>query len=321
MELNRNTGIVLLALVVLASGCTSGETETGPASTQAVEVMNYSAVPSTVIDSQPVNLRMRLKNLGEKQAEQVKVKIFGPAFGNPDEQEWKIRGVTPAEGKTNQIMDFGTLRTADEEAGVPAPTREGTITLTPPDQADDVKIPYDFKARVAYEYQNRGVTEISMMGDRRFRDSNVQRSQPTVENTDGPIHMDIRTSTPIVFYGEGQTTSDNLCVIVRNEGRGTPYLGETTPTPEETFMNKVSLTISSPGGIGFKPVGGEAGDNDTTVKADLVGNRKMKCFEFTNLQEEFSTTDIEKTIPITLKADYNYFTETQTSVTVKGRQG
>lgn len=318
MELNRNTAVILLGLVVVASGCASGENDTGPASTQAVSVMNYSAVPGTVFDSQQTSLRLRLKNVGEGEATNVQAKIFGPPFGNPSEQEWKVMTVNPSsEGTGDRVIDFNTLRPADEEAGVPATPREGIVTLQPPNLDEGVTIPYDIFARVAYKYQNRGVTEIQLMGDQRYRKSNVERSQPTLENTDGPIHMEIRTRTPIVFYGEGQTTSSNLCVIVRNEGTGTPYMpSETTTDPSDSVLNKVQLTINSAGSIGFRPAGSSEAKEKTPV--DLVGNKGIQCFEFTNLQEEFTTDNIQKTLPITLEADYNYYKETQTSVTVKG---
>ncbi len=320
MKVNRNTVIVLLALVVLASGCTDSTNTEGPAGTQAVQVVNYSAVPDTVFDSQQMNLRIRVKNVGDRDDRKAKVKIFGPPFGSSGNQEWSVDSINPG-SSGDRVIDLGRLRSADEEAGVPATPREGIVTLTPPDLEDGVQIPYDFFARLAYEYQNRGVTEIQLMGDERYRDSSVTRAQPTLQNTDGPIHMEIRTKTPIVFYGGGQSTNSNLCIIVRNEGTGTPFLGSTTPTPDENNVDKVQLTLSSPGNIGFSPVSGSSsgGGSSTTVKVDLVGNRGMECFEFTNLQSEFQTSDIEQTLPITLRADYNYYTETQTSATVKGR--
>lgn len=294
---NRNAGLVLLSLVVLASGCAHTTTGTDAPSTQAIEAVNFTAIPDTVFEGQEPTLRLTLKNTGSFKATNVRAMLFNVPFGQPSQREWGI---------DSRKIDFGTIRPADEEAGLPAVPKERTVTVTPPDLSDGETIPYDFMARIFFNYRSRATTEIILMGQKRFRKTGRERSQPTMENSDGPIQMEVRTRTPIVFYGDG-TTSSNLCLIVKNAGDGTP-----TWPGKPGLENEIELRIKSPGNINFKAIG----DNQPN-KVELVGKRGIKCYKLEEFN--FQSTDIQRTIPITFDALYGYKKQTQTSITVKGR--
>ncbi|MFB6191606.1 MAG: hypothetical protein ABEJ64_04210 [Candidatus Nanohaloarchaea archaeon] len=297
---NRNAGLVFLALVVIASGCAhTGPSGDTAAKTQAVQVSNFSAIPDTVFESQEPTLRLTLKNTGDFKATDVRATLFNVPFGQPSQREW---------GVESRTFNFGTLRPANEEAGLPATPKERTKTVTPPDLSDGEVIPYDFMARIFFKYRTRATTEIQLMGQQRFRETGQARARPAIENTDGPIQMEVRTRTPIVFYEDG-TTSSNLCLIVRNEGQGTP-----TWPQDRTQEDVVQIKIRSSGSMSFETIEGQPN------RLELVGKRGIKCYRVTGF-EDFSSTDIQRTIPVTFEAVYGYKKETQTSITVKGRGG
>ncbi|MFB6190470.1 MAG: hypothetical protein ABEJ91_02765 [Candidatus Nanohaloarchaea archaeon] len=295
---NNSTALVLLSIAVLASGCAhTGTNQDKAASTQAVKVVNFTAIPDTVFESQEPTLRLMLKNTGSVKATGVDATLFNVPFGKPAQRQWAV---------DSRKFEFGTLRPRNKEAGLPATPKERTKTVTPPDLADGETIPYDFMARIFFKYKTRATTEIQLMGQKRFRDTGAARARPAIENSDGPIQMEVRTRTPIVFYQDG-TTSSNLCLIVRNEGVGTP----TWPN-DRSQENVVELQIRSSGSMNFKTLDGQAN------RVELVGNRGIKCYEISGF-EDFSSTDIQRTIPITFEASYGYKKQAQTSITVKGR--
>lgn len=299
IQLERSkSALVLLALVVIASGCshTAGST-TDAATTTAVQVQNFSAIPDTVYESQSPTLRLSLKNTGTVEATNVKAELFNVPFGDRNNREWE---------SDSQKFDFRTLRPANEEAGIPATPKERTLTLTPPDLAEGDTIPYDFMARISYDYETRGDTQIQLMSQSQFRDTGAARSQPTVDNTNGPIQMEVRTRTPIVFYGDGSTSS-NLCLIMENEGEGTPY-----DIDDRESEDVVDISIRNSGDLEFNEVDGDEG------AVELVGNRGIKCYSI-DVSGFDADSDIQRTIPVTFVAEYGYYKDTQTSVTVKGR--
>lgn len=296
---NKSAALILLSIVVLASGCVQDGPEDEAASTQAVQVVNFTAIPDTVFESQEPTLRLTLKNTGSTKATEADATLFNVPFGQPEQRQWAV---------SSKKFDFGTLRPRDDEAGLPATPKERTKTVTPPDLSEGETIPYDFMTRIFFKYSNSATTEVQLMGQKRFRDTGTARARPDIDNTDGPVQMEIRTRTPIVFYGDGTTSSD-LCVIVRNEGTGTP----TWPN-DRSQEGVVELDIKSSGSMSFDTLEGQAN------RVELVSNRGIKCYRVTGF-EDFSSTDIQRTIPITFEASYGYKKQDQTSITVKGREG
>lgn len=298
--ITSRSAIILLALIVAASGCVDSTQDSEASSSVSVE--SFEVVPNPVFSTQEVTARMRLKNTGEQTAEDVNVKLFNIPFGSVKKQEW--------EGTRN--IEFGSLRSADPENNIPATPKTQTVQLQPPELERGISIPYDIMARVSYDYSTKGITEIQLMGEERFRSQSPGRSQPTVDNTAGPVQIGIRTRTPIVFY-EGGSTSSDLCITVTNNGEGTTYLDNQENT------DKVSLTLKSPGSVQFRDTApnSEKLGNPITSEIDLISNQGLKCYRLEDFN--FESTDIQKTLPITITADYGYFKETSQSVEVKGR--
>lgn len=325
MELDRDKIVlVFVSLVVIASGCVDSE-DTSQATTASVDVLNFTAYPSQAYNNQQVRITLQLKNNGEQTAENVAAMLFNVPFTG--ENNWEFT----SGDSSSRWKDFRTLDEAEPENNLPARPHTETWSLQAPNLDNGVTVPYNFMTRVFYKYTNRGSSEIVLMSRDRFRETG-KRGRPALENTNGPIQMEIRTETPLVFYQQdGGQRETEMCIIVRNQGSGTPFLfqeGETyNPGATQKYtvnrsehVNKVNLTIQEQGRINFVASGKSSdSDNPNSAVVDLIGSRGIQCFTLT-ASNWGATSGPQETVPITLHADYGYYRETQTSVTVEGNQ-
>ncbi len=311
MTRNKHRAILgLMALVVVASGCTQSGSDTDVTVTenQGMTIDEFSAFPSSVTSpsGSPANVQLRsvVQNTGGAEAENVQLKIFNVPFsGSPS---WAVNSGDDLAG-SNVGMNFGgaALSPPDPENGVPSTPREDTMELTAPGLGPDVTIPYNFLGELQYDYQTTGISQVQLMSEERFRDTGASRTKPSVDNSAGPIKMEVRTNTPIIFYS-GSNTASQLCVIVRNIADGQPTAeGAKVSGAYSDVENSVELTVSAPNAI-----------SSTTEKVDMVGNRGVECFDFNS---GLTSPDLQTTVPVTTTAKYRYTRESSTSVTVNGQ--
>lgn len=292
VEYNRNLMIGMLAVVVFAAGCTQTGGDAGVSQTPntGISILSFDAFPNEVPGDTTVQVEMEIQNTGGQTAENVEAELFNIPFDGGN--SWNI------ESGPSDNLD---LESSDPQAGVPSSPRTLTWTVNSPGGPENTRIPYDIYADVEYDYSTVATTELQIMSQERFRNTGATRGQPTVDNSVGPVQMDVRTRSPIVYYAGGESTSPRFCVVVRNTGQGTPVVdGE-----EDT----VELSITSTGQLSVQPEDDDAGQE---VEVDLVGNRGVACYETSGALE----TDRQVTLPISMTADYSYNTETSTSVTV-----
>jgi hypothetical protein len=304
---NKNI-LVILSLVVIASGCahTTGTTG-GEATSDSVAIQNFSAFPNDVLNNQQVRLTLTLKNNGEGAAENVQARLFNVPFSG--DSSWK--------GLDSRTIDFGNLNPADEENNLPARESTQYWSLEAPNLDDEVTIPYQFMTEIFYKYNTQGTTSVTLMDQQRFREQGGA-SRPTLDTTSGPIQMEIRTRSPIVFYpGDQGNRNTEMCAIVTNEGTGTPFVHDQAYDGgsydlEDDNTNKVKLRVQDQGRVEF-----DAGDGSNTQIIDIFGNRGIGCFEIDvdNWNEQVGP---QEEVPIVLEAEYGYSKETSTSVTVTG---
>lgn len=304
-------GLVILSLAIIVSGCASGEENTSEVTvsqTSGVEITRFAASPSELFGGQKMNLELNLKNKGGQNAQNVKARLYNVPFSGS--RSWSI-------SSGNQKVSFDNLGAPDPDADTPSLTVPKTWTLTAPTLQSGVTIPYDFFVRVFYKYETTGTTNIQVMSDERFRESGAGRSKPTLDNSGGPIQMEVRTRTPIVFFsssGSDSTETSEFCVIVKNVGGGTPFhptegVNNGNYAVNDNNLDEVVLKVQSSGStVSFE---------STEKKVDLIGGRGVACY---TMKANFvSSQDIQRTIPITMTAEYGYYKDSQTSVTVKGR--
>jgi hypothetical protein len=313
---NSKELIALIALVLVASGCGSngGNTET-EASTSPISVNSFSGIPSSVPSGQTVNINMELENTGDADAENIAVKLFGPTFGTNGDRVWKsatsdddLSRVGP---RTRSIEE---LRAPSEST--PAIPKQVRWSLTSPSLAQSREIDYNFYADIFYQYKTTASTDFKLVSGERFREQGMTQTDADTENSDGPVQIDIRGTTPKIYY-EGDAIESEICITLTNSGSGKVFTeGAVTGEDRKYNMNEanentVELSIQDVGNVEFDPV--ESGD---TVKL-VGGNEGFKCYTMT----ADGLTNSEQNINTQITADYNYVKETQTTVTVEGRRG
>jgi hypothetical protein len=304
--------LMALSLVVIASGCAHTASTGDTATSASVTISNFSAFPSTVIAGESSRLAMTLVNDGDSTATEVQARIFNVPFESDTDSgqnEWEITN-------GDRVIDFNTLEPADPEANLPARERTREWAMEAPDLQEGVTIPYQFISRVAYKYDTRGTSRITLMSQDRYREEGAG-SRPVLDTTSGPVQMEVRTRSPIVFY-PGEERQTEMCIIVRNQGSGTPFHPDADNfdlSDDET--NVVTVTVPDQGSIDFSPAESEEVVGDQTVRVELFGNRGIGCFNI-NVDNWNAGVGPQTETPITATAEYGYYKETRSTVTVEG---
>ncbi|WEL23926.1 hypothetical protein [Candidatus Nanohalovita haloferacivicina] len=311
---DRKFGLVLLAMIVVVSGCTdnSQNTSVSISQTDGVQIESYQATPATLSGGQPATLQMNIKNKGGVDAENVQAKLTNPEFGS-DSGLWSVSG--------GQWKDaFETLRGPDPDAGQNALTRTIQWQVTAPNKNNEVPIPYDFSANLFYKYQTQAVTQMKMVNTNSV-EGQPTRSTPSIDNTGGPVQMGVQASSPVLFTAEsgGSSKTQPLCITIENSGSGTPFLYEESKVNgaayrgvSDDITNTINLTVeTSSSFLGF----GADADKSTTVEKELIGSNPSTCIDMTS--NYVSTSEGSKTATITVTADYGYRLQDNTQITLK----
>ena len=314
MDKNSKLLLALIGAVLITSGCMEGgESE---ASTSAIAVNQFDITPNPAPGGQSVSMQMQLENAGDVEATDVTASIFGPTFGD-DGRTW-----TPDDGTT---MEFNNLQPATDTQ--PAIPQQSTLTFTSPGLERGRDLPYDFNAEIFYGYETSSSTSIQVMSQERYQDTSTTQSSTSVDNSDGPIQLEVQGSTPIVFQPEQGQRTEDLCITARNAGTGTPFYPDALPVEDSSDVNdaeenRVQIEIESVGNIVFLADDEDETSTSNGVQADveLIGNEGFHCFtmEASGLGD---VTQLEQTANIEIESRYGYREETSTSVTVEGRAG
>lgn len=323
---------ILVLIAIAASGCASTTTQTDTSSSTGVlSVNSFEASPDPASADRRVNINMELENTGDADAERVAARIFGPTFsrsGSADDQAWRdSSGGTVSVGE--RTVFFDSLRAPSEN--VPAVPKSKSISLTAPDLGQGREIDYGFNAKIFYQYETTGSTDFQLVSGERFQSEGLERTATTVDASSGPISLDIRGTTPKIFYPEENdgTVESEICIRVTNEGSGTPFRGGTsglgTGSDSRIYSqnsdagyeeNTVRLEIDDVANVDFDLQGDESGNS---ADIELVGGEEgFQCFDMT--AENLAGSD-EQNVNTQITAEYNYVKETTTSVTVEGRRG
>ncbi|MFB6145744.1 MAG: hypothetical protein ABEJ99_04550 [Candidatus Nanohaloarchaea archaeon] len=316
MELENRKALIFISLVIIASGCTGGGNTT-KTSSSSISVLNFSAFPQSVYSNQQERLTLEVKNTGDRDAKNVAARLFNVPFTG--ENKWDIN-----QGSTTEYL--GTMKAAEPDNNLPARSHTISWSMEAPGLQDGVSIPYNFMSRIFYKYSTLGKSEITLMSQDRFRESG-KVGRPTLDNSAGPIQMQIRTEEPIVFYPSESDRTTEMCVIVKNTGSGTAFLHSDAykPDAERKYdvksdnLNKIKLKVFNQGRISFEAIDQQNSDlPDNVGVVDLIrGGSGIQCFKIHANNWE-TTSGPQETIPITMTATYGYYKDTSTSVMVKG---
>ncbi len=292
--------LLLVIVLVLISGCT-GNSNTNPNgdithTSNSLKVTTFSAEPASAESNQDVYLEVGVKNIGDQNARDVKIRLYNPPFGDCTEC-WKIRNNHPSCSALGEDWAcLGNIYPPDSYTGFEGEEGVAYWNLRAPAIASGTTVNYDFYARTYHQYASIGTTQLVLVN--RNEASVTGAITPTITTSKGPIEFSVETKSPIVV-SSGQETL-RICFKAKNSGKGTVYaIGSPVDNILDDDLNLVHLSINF-GGL------------DQVIDADVLLNQTF-CTNF--YPNEVS---IRKTIPITLTGSYNYYEDQDITVKVIG---
>jgi len=281
------TQIILLALtlIVLSSGCLL----TQQVSTNGIVIEEFSSSLSEISPGEQVQFRLKIRNSGSVQAENIKFELFGVSYG-----DWMC---------TTDCAKMDYLRAPDPESNTEGETRECIWDCIAP----ELKTTYSPGARVWYDYKTniiRSITVVSHDELQRLADKGETLASESISSTTSPVSVDVQIKTPLKYWPEKNEITFPIAFKIDNTGNGVACIENC----EERDWNYIILYITS-----------ELELSDCELKANSEnkiqlweGNtRTITCNAKIN---ERATIQTKKTIDA--MAEYTYFTDKITSVKV-----
>ena len=273
--------VFLLVAAIVLAGCVGQPGGGVVGGTAGVIITSFSPEVPEVDSGSGVIFLAGVKNVGDKQATNVEIAISGL-------DDWQTKPTGPA---------LFSLGPADPTRGLEGEERLEDLTGTAPSK--DVGVTYTPTARVTYHYETKSTIQLKFATSEQIRGTPAE-STAKVTTTGGPFVITVRGKLPTV---SSRSPTATFQLEIQNVGGGRAGGGSagTDRTAASVDFIKVTAptgcTAPSDGGKGVRLIGGKS--------------RLISCKITPSIQPAgFATA----TLDITLV--YEYFVETQTSVTV-----
>lgn len=331
----EKTVLAIMFFAVIVSGCTGGGNSEETSSTMALQVNEFSAFPNPTPGDQNTRFRMQVQNVGDSEAVNVSARLYNPPFADDssDEKTWRDTDSDDRDiSESDRTLHFGSLNEPNDQT--PSVPGTQTVTFVSPNLSEGRQISYDMNSYLMYEYNTEATTEIQIMSGDRYREAGSPSGTATLDNSQGPIQMEIRTPTPIRFYdvADQDYVTRELCVIVRNQGNGVPfndvqYEGEDNGdgtgydiAAVQSNKSQVNVDIEDIGSVEFRQTDSDDdwGANQPAQEVEILNGRGINCWDM-NVSVG-SSAQLQRTVPLTLRADYGYRQSAKTTATVEGRR-
>jgi hypothetical protein len=309
----------MLAIVVVA-GCTGVQipaispTTTTVLGGTGMVITDFTPDQTEVYGGQSDRFMLTVSNKGGHSVPDADSLVYltGSAveLGGDDTIYWT--GTGPLIQKFNKEM-----KPADPVRDIPADEKTVSWSLTAPNISKGQQTDYLFIARTYYDYQTKVTGNIWVYSETEAdaaRAADRTLNTATWSATSGPVAINARiTQDPVVLFGT--ENSFTLVIKVGNAGGGVLYeqgvIDYSTTDPDDLALTADQINRVIIGGN----VGGTTLPTECTGTHELVGGKDLTL-----------TCDVTITppatfqgFPITITADYGYFTERTASVMVSGR--
>lgn len=326
--MNNKAFIVLLASVVVLSGCTIPGLPgggTGPATASSNGIVITKFVPSftEVRSGQPLTLTLSIQNVGGAIAKDLVSQIFG---GISTGTGWSFTS-----GSATQTLAPTQLRPPDLVNNLPGESLDYSWTVNSPSGLQ-VTTPYTASVRVSYHYNT------SASASMRFYTNSYLQSLPATQyqalvkaaavqsqtSSAGPLAISFSSgSRPLVLYSSASVSPNpaenfSLQISFNNVGNGNT-LDPTValPSNDPNSLYKVaytlttSLSISCPkgDGSGVWPTGNSISD---TITLSGGSTKVLYCTVMSPGSAVVNFQDYS----VNVQALYGYYVESQATVNV-----
>ncbi|MBI4010289.1 MAG: hypothetical protein HY361_03835 [Candidatus Aenigmarchaeota archaeon] len=283
--------IFLLAAAVVLAGCIGQPTTTGGGGTAGLIITSFSPELPEVEGGENVVFTMAVKNVGDVSVatSAAKIQILGL-------DDWAVPSGSP--GKTVTIDT--DLRRADPARGEEGEEFFKDTTLTAPQK--DTTITYTPTVRVLYPYTTTSTILLKFATREVIKTDPNQQSTATIATTSGPFVVSVRGK--LLTIKSGSNVEVPFQLEIQNVGGGRAFSGTGVDAASDE-IDKIKVTPTGSGAtITCDPSGADV---------RLIGgkSRVLSC------RATFSTVPPATiTATLDLELEYNYFIDTQTSVTL-----
>ncbi len=318
--------LISLLAIVLVAGCTIpgfdlGGTTTIGMSGKGLEITTFTAEPTPVYSNARVRITMEVENQGGTTVNKSKALSYltgsNVDLGSSDDRYWRSSDYSVDKEYKTFTRD---MRAADVVKGTSADTTRFTWSLTSPSLTAGTIRTDTFYGRTYCDYTTgvNGNVWVYTEGEAdAAKASGRSLNAASFTSTAGPVGLSVKVSPdPVIYYSDttgGETFS--LYITVSNLASGTIYLrgksyGSTPFIIADTEYNQVWVSVDPASGLTI------------TNSADCQGQQELPAGKSTTLVCDFTIPSAPPTFqsyPITITADYGYFTERTATVVVQGK--
>lgn len=312
-----------LAIVLLVAGCSGipdlGGIGTGTSLTggNGLEITEFTAEPTPIYTGSKVRITMVVENQGGTTVKNTSSLVY--LTGSNVDFSGGASYWHPSETGVKSYQAFGKdMKPADVVKGTSADVKTFTWTLVAPTVPAGQTRTDTFYGRTYCDYSTgvNGNIWIYTEGE-----SNAAKASGRATNTasftstSGPVGLSVKVSPdPIIYYGSGETFS--LYITVTNLATGTIYLrgksySSGIPTLTETDYNQVVISLDY-----------DSSKLSLGNAVDCTGQQELTAGKSVTLVCDFAVSSPPTTFqsyPITVSANYGYYTERSASVVVQGK--
>lgn len=296
---------MLLVSIIFVSGCIGGgnkqiqpQKETG----QGLEIVDFSSSVSDVYSGKLVSIQMMVENKGDYKIN----KDYGLVYLITG-SDWALT----QDANKSYTKD---LKPADPVSGAPPGSAIFRWSAKAPILPASQKRTDTFIARAYYDYQTKSLGNVWLYPEveaTAARDKKETLPSSEFSCTKAPISLDVSVvPDPVIVAESGELFS--LVIDIKNNGNGVVYKnGTITPYNHELTendLNKISLQIELPNDIIIT-------DPSCYQDVELIGGEANIICDL----EVIDMPTTKKTIPITVKADYGYYTDKTLNIKILGK--
>jgi hypothetical protein len=314
--------LISLLAIVLVAGCTIpglnlGGTTTIGTSGKGLEITTFTAEPTPVYSNARVRVTMEVENQGGTTVSKSKALVYltgsNVDLGSGDDRYWRS-----SDDEEYKTFDRD-MRAADVVKGTSADTKRFTWSLTAPALPAGQTRTDTFYGRTYCDYTTgvNGNVWVYTEGEAdAAKASGRSLNLASFTSTSGPVGLSVKVSPdPVIYYSDttgGETFS--LYITVSNLASGTIYergkdYSSTPFSIADTQYNQVWVNVNPASGLNI------------LNSPDCTGKQELPAGKSTTLVCDFTVSSPEtfKSYPITITADYGYFTERSATVVVQGK--
>ncbi len=318
--------LVLLAAVVIISGCTGGDRPVTTDPNRGLTINSFNADPASVRSGELVLFDIEVENIGGTTAKEAQIDLYGV------ENQWRDSTGNPIPDTLTK--ELGTLKPPDVGRGVPGQFKLVQYRLMTPDVPQGIPYAATVTARVTYDYATNGIIDIPALSENEItiRESNNQAlPSPTFSGSAGPIKILVDSAKGFlpIHVDTADTESDDqewpLRIIFSNGGDGFPITLEDDPAIRGTG-GKISgkITLLGAGNPHFDECLGVTSGNeidldstDILVRLRQDGTYTIGCM--IGIDKSAWGSRPEDRVQLVFELFYRYYVDATATVSVQGK--